>query len=68
MFDWSSTKGLLLMAGSALSITLGIGIGTGYVMFYPSASEASSRLETSSERISRLESSIAMRIPASTIF
>ena len=61
MFDWSSTKGLLLMAGSALSIMLAIGIGIGYVMFYPSVSEASSRLVTSVERISRLESSIAMK-------
>ena len=61
MFDWSSTKGMLLMAGSALSIMLAIGIGIGYVMFYPSVSEASSRLVTSVERISRLESSIAMK-------
>ena len=61
MFDWSSTKGLLIMAGSTLSIMLAMGIGIGYVMFYPSASEASSRLETSVERISRLESSIAMK-------
>ena len=61
MFDWSSTKGLLLMAGTALSIMLAIGIGIGYVIFYPSATEASSRLETSIERISRLESSIAMK-------
>ena len=61
MFDWSSTKGLLLMASSALSIMLAIGIGIGYVMFQPSASEASSRLETTIERMSRLESSIAMK-------
>jgi len=61
MFDWSSTKGLLLMAGSALSIMLAIGIGIGYVVFYSSTSEASSRLETSVERISRLESSIAIK-------
>ena len=61
MFDWSSTKGLLLMASSALSIMLAIGIGIGYVMFQPSASEASSRLETTVERMSRLESSIAMK-------
>ena len=61
MFDWSSTKGLVSMAGSALLIMLAIGIGIGYVMFQPSASEASSRLETSVERISRLESSIASK-------
>ena len=61
MFDWSSTKGLLLMAGSALSIMLAIGIGVGYVMFYPSGSEASSRLVASVERINRLESSIATK-------
>ena len=61
MFDWSSTKGLLLMASSALSIMLAIGIGIGYVMFQPSVSEASSRLVTSAERMSRLESSIAMK-------
>ena len=61
MFDWSSTKGLLSMAGSALLIMLAIGVGIGYVMFQPSASEASSRLETSVERINRLESSIASK-------
>ncbi|MQG76173.1 MAG: hypothetical protein FI703_02460 [SAR202 cluster bacterium] len=59
MFDWASTKGLLSMAGSALMIMLGIGIGVGYVLFQPSASEASSRTETNVERISRLEASIA---------
>ena len=59
MFDWASTKGLLSMAGSALIIMLGIGIGVGYVLFQPSASEASSRTETNVERISRLEASIA---------
>ena len=59
MFDWASTKGLLSMAGSALMIMLGIGIGIGYVLFQPSASEASSRTETNVERISRLEASIA---------
>jgi hypothetical protein len=59
MFDWSSTKGLLTMAGSALMIMLGIGIGIGYVLFQPSTSEASSRLETNVERITRLEASIA---------
>ena len=61
MFDWSSTKGLLSMAGSAVLIMLAIGVGIGYVMFQPSASEASSRLETSVERINRLESSIASK-------
>lgn len=59
MFDWASTKGLLSMAGSALMLMLGIGIGIGYVLFQPSASEASSRIETNVERISRLEASIA---------
>jgi uncharacterized protein HemX len=59
MFDWASTKGLLSMAGSALMLMLGIGIGVGYVLFQPSASEASSRTETNVERISRLEASIA---------
>jgi len=58
MFDWASTKGLLSMAGSALMLMLGIGIGIGYVLFQPSASEASSRIETNVERISRLEASI----------
>lgn len=59
MFDWASTKGLLSMAGSAMMLMLGIGIGIGYVLFQPSASEASSRIETNVERISRLEASIA---------
>lgn len=59
MFDWSSTKGLLAMFGSALVLMVGIGIGIGYVLFQPSTSEASSRLETNVERISRLEASIA---------
>ncbi len=58
MFDWASTKGLLSMAGSAMMLMLGIGIGIGYVLFQPSASEASSRIETNVERISRLEASI----------
>ncbi len=59
MFDWASTKGLLSMAGFALMLILGIGIGIGYVLFQPSASEASSRTETNVERITRLEVSIA---------
>ena len=59
MFDWSSTKGLVAMAGSVLMIMLGIGIGIGYVLFQPSTSEASSRMETNVERINRLEASIA---------
>ena len=59
MFDWSSTKGLLAMAGSALMIMLGIGIGIGYALFQPSTSEASSRMETNVERITRLEASSA---------
>lgn len=59
MFDWASTKGLLSMAGSALMIMMGIGIGIGYILFQPSASEASSRLESNVDRISRLEASIA---------
>jgi septal ring factor EnvC (AmiA/AmiB activator) len=58
MFNWASTKGLLSMLGSTMMIMLGIGIGVGYVLFQPSASEASSRQETNQERITRLEASI----------
>ena len=59
MFNWASTKGLLSVAGLALMLVLGIGIGVGYILFQPSSSEASSRLETNQERVARLDASIA---------
>ena len=58
MFNWASTKGLLSVAGTASMLVLGIGIGIGYILFQPSSSEASSRLETNQERVARLDASI----------
>ena len=55
----SATLGTLGLTLVLLAAAVGIGIGIGYLAFQPASTEAASSLDTSRERVARLEASIA---------
>lgn len=55
----SATLGTLVLTLVLVAAALGIGIGIGYLAFQPASTEAASNLDTSRERVARLEASFA---------
>lgn len=55
----SATLGTLALTLVLIAVALGIGVGIGYLAFEPQTTEAASSLDTSRERVARLEASLA---------